>query len=331
MLHNDESDFPLELIELERLQAGRNLLGFSAGVDSTALFFLLLERSIPFDIALVNYHTRAQSSAEESHAKALAARYNKRCFTLSYPLTGANFEHRAREVRYRFFEATIRREGYARLLLAHQLNDRLEWLLMQLSRGSSLGTLLGFSPVESRGEWEIIRPLSHTPKSALYAYLKARKIPYFEDESNHEPRFWRNRLRPLSDALLEESPRGIQTSLTLLHEEKLALYGEDRRVKIKALRYFEAYEEARENLHFIDLSLKELGYVMSQGQRRELVKSEFSAILGGQWAVDSLRGKIFIAPYIRAPLPKRERERLRQAGIAPKVRPYCFKEGIVSL
>ena len=57
-----------------------NLLAFSAGVDSTALFFYLLEKNIPFDIAIVNYHTRATSDEEVEYAKNLAKRYNKKIF-----------------------------------------------------------------------------------------------------------------------------------------------------------------------------------------------------------------------------------------------------------
>ncbi len=37
------------------LADSKNLLGFSSGVDSTALFFLLVECEIPFDIAIVHY------------------------------------------------------------------------------------------------------------------------------------------------------------------------------------------------------------------------------------------------------------------------------------
>jgi tRNA(Ile)-lysidine synthase len=65
---------------LEKLQNQNNLLAFSGGVDSTALFFYLLERNIPFDIAIVNYHTREESNKEVKYAKELAEKYNKKIF-----------------------------------------------------------------------------------------------------------------------------------------------------------------------------------------------------------------------------------------------------------
>ncbi len=316
-------DSPIRLAYLEELQKGKNLLGFSAGVDSTALFFLLLERKIPFDIALFNYQTRAQSNEEEAYARELAARYGKRCFVASLALPRANFEHRARLERYTFFERVIAQEGYERLLLAHHLGDRLEWLLMRLAQGSALGTLLGFSLKEQRKGYEIVRPLGEVDKAILYDYLHERKIRYFEDVSNRDSRHFRNRIRPLSEALLRESARGIRSSFRFLKEERERLYGEDIRTQIGLLFYFPKQQENARNLHFIDLSLKSLGYVMSQKQRAELLRCQFSSILADKFAIDCNPNQIFIAPFSRVQIPKKERERMRKARIPAKVRPYC--------
>ena len=50
----------------------KNLLAFSGGIDSTALFFMLLEQNIDFDMAIVDYGIRAQSKDEVAYAKELA-------------------------------------------------------------------------------------------------------------------------------------------------------------------------------------------------------------------------------------------------------------------
>ena len=86
----------------------RNLLAFSAGVDSSALFFLLLENNIPFDIALVNYGTRENSDKEEVHAQALADKYHLTYHSIKAPKFTSNFEKNAREFRYAFFETLIK-------------------------------------------------------------------------------------------------------------------------------------------------------------------------------------------------------------------------------
>ena len=61
-----------------------NLLAFSGGVDSSALFFILMDRGIEFDIAIVNYHKREQSIKEVEYAKHLAKKYNKK-YPRTYP------------------------------------------------------------------------------------------------------------------------------------------------------------------------------------------------------------------------------------------------------
>ena len=67
-------------LDFSKITHTKNLLAFSAGVDSSALFFLLLNAKIPFDIAIVNYNIREQSKDEVVYAKDLAKKYNKEIF-----------------------------------------------------------------------------------------------------------------------------------------------------------------------------------------------------------------------------------------------------------
>jgi tRNA(Ile)-lysidine synthase len=50
----------------------------------------------------------------------------------------------------------------------------------------------------------LVRPLLHLAKARLVATLKAERIAYAEDPSNHDPRFTRTRLRSLMPALARE-------------------------------------------------------------------------------------------------------------------------------
>ena len=112
------------------LKSSRNLLAFSAGVDSTALFFLLLQNEVPFDIAIVDYNLRAASKDEVEYARKLAKVHGKNIYEHSVLLTGSNFEAEARDVRYDFFRRIIAVNSYDTLVTAHQLNDKTEWFLM---------------------------------------------------------------------------------------------------------------------------------------------------------------------------------------------------------
>ena len=91
-----------------KINTSKNLLAFSAGIDSTALFFILLENNIEFDIAIVNYNLREQSKIEVQYAKDLAKKYNKKCFIKDVKSENiSNFEKEARDIRYKFFNELI--------------------------------------------------------------------------------------------------------------------------------------------------------------------------------------------------------------------------------
>ena len=112
---------------LHKLKSGRNLLAFSHGVDSTALFYLLDEAGVKFDLAIVDYNVRAQSKDEIASAQDLAAKFNKQIYVKSVQLSESNFEHEARAARYEFFAEICRERGYENLILAHQFDDKFEW------------------------------------------------------------------------------------------------------------------------------------------------------------------------------------------------------------
>ncbi|TLD93174.1 tRNA lysidine(34) synthetase TilS [Helicobacter magdeburgensis] len=204
------------------LADSKNLLGFSGGVDSTALFFLLVEYEIPFDMAIVHYHTRKQADDELSHAQHLAKLYNKHCFISHAPQFSQNFESQARAFRFSFFDEIMQSYGYGALILAHQLNDRFEWLLMQLTRGAGLENLLGFE--STRKGYAIARPLESISKDEIYAYCKEKGLKYFEDSSNMDLGFKRNAFRArFANELTREYGRGIAKSLEYLKQDKQRL------------------------------------------------------------------------------------------------------------
>ncbi len=306
----------------------KSLLAFSGGVDSSALFFLLLEHDIPFDIALVNYGTREQSDAEEAHAKALAARYGLKCHTAKAPRFTGNFEKHARDFRYDFFEDIIAEYGYDTLMTAHQLNDRMEWFLMRLTRGAGVRELTGMASVEEREGYTLVRPLLTTPRSDLLDYLHRNGYPFFIDDSNTDSRFERNRFRADHvDRLIEDYGEGIARSFDYLEQDKAvldSLYGTlfaCKQLRILRLHHPDARVPAA------DATLKTLGYLLSAAQRREIAKQE-SLVIGRLWAVERRGDLLYIAPYRTDTMPKHFKEQCRQHGIPAKIRPYLYAERI---
>ncbi|HFU2366115.1 TPA: tRNA lysidine(34) synthetase TilS, partial [Campylobacter lari] len=145
------------MIDESLLKNKKNLLAFSHGSDSSALFFMLLNKNIDFDLALINYKTRKNSDKEEQSAKELAKKYNKKIFVKIATKIEKNFEANARAVRYEFFDEICKKYKYENLILAHNLNDKFEWFLMQFSKGAGLVELLGFKAVEKKENFIIVR------------------------------------------------------------------------------------------------------------------------------------------------------------------------------
>jgi len=284
----------------------KNLLAFSAGVDSTALFFYLLEKEIPFDIAIVNYHTRETSDKEVEYAKTLAKKYNKKIFVKDCYLEKFS-EKKARDCRYKFFEEIIKKENYSTLILAHQLNDRFEWFLMQFSKGAGLKELISMSEFEKRDFYTIWRPFYLTSRNEILEYLKKNNIKYFYDKSNDDLKYKRNFFRhKFSNEFIKLFSEGVKKSFVYLEEDKNLLLKENWQ-NIKKLYFFKK-EDPKIDIKKVDIISKKLGILLTKSQRDEIIKQNFSCVIQGKLAIDSNNEKIFIAPYIKTKLNKEFKE-----------------------
>ena len=306
----------------------KNLLAFSAGIDSSALFFLLLENNIPFDIAIVNYGTRENSDKEEAHAKALADKYNLVCHSIKAPSFTSHFEANARKFRYAFFDRIIEQHRYETLLMAHQLNDQLEWLLMRLTKGAGVCELVGLEPVSQRKNYAIVRPLLSHTKEELLGYLHTHGHPYFVDESNTDERYERNYFRQrFADPLIAGYHKGIRRSFDYLRHDKRKIQEafevlfSDKELRVIRLHTPSAKVKAA------DLTLKKLGYLLSASQREE-IRQKNSLVVGGKWAVAIQEEKLYIAPYRTTDMPKPFKEQCRILKIPAKIRAYLFEVNI---
>lgn len=351
-----------KLLHLDALRGAKNLLAFSGGVDSSCLFFLLLREKIDFDLAIVNYGVRKRAKDELKYAKKLAKKYGKKIFILDSPKITRNFESEARRVRFAFFERVILAHNYDNLILAHQLNDRFEWLLMQLTKGCGLNSLLGFKnieevdfrflegesridsaqnlPLDSRKNYRVIRPMSAISRDEILAFLKKQKITFFIDKSNENEKFKRNYFRVhFGNKLIKNFKSGILKSFEFLSADFSALYGESRVLKIEHIfligrKSRDMGENHLQILSNIDSVAKNLGYVISKNQRDEIIKSDFSCVVADKIIIDSNKHAIFVVAKDLSKAHKHDkkfRDKLRLAQIPPKIRPFVSESLLDSL
>ena len=313
----------LNLLHLDLLKEGKVLLAFSGGVDSSTLFHLLLSHNITFDIAHVNYHTRPSSDQEAQSAEDLALAHQLHCYTHSCHLEGKNFEHRAREERYTFLKYLVEKYNYTYVLTAHQLNDRLEWLMMQFCRGSGLPELLGIRSIDHRDGMTLIRPLLEHDRDTIEAFLAQHGHSHFIDESNADERYTRNVFRHrFSTPMMQEYREAIKRSFRYLEEDNAALIQSVAVEHSDKLYYFKNPNNRHSLIVAIDGILKSLGHVMS-GNEKEFLKHESSLIIGRAYCVSIEDKYTFIVPYsVEDKMEKKFKEVCRTAKIDSKMRGY---------
>lgn len=317
-------------LDFSEIKSSKNLLAFSAGVDSTALFFLLLNSNIPFDIAIVDYNIREQSKEEVAHAKNLAKKFNKKIYIKDIFLENlSNFEKQARDARYNFFEEIIKKNSYDFLITAHQLNDKFEWFLMQLSKGAGLIELLGMSEIEDKEFYKIYRPLLNFSKDELISYLENKNIKYFVDESNIDEKYKRNYFRnSFSNSFLKEFKEGVKSSFNFLHSDLNSLNIDFYPIKkIEELEIFKNQNDNNLNLRVIDKSLKKRGILISSLQREEIIKQK-ELTVAHKINIAITENYIFIAPKIKINMPKDFKEKCRVKKLPKNIREYIFIKNI---
>ncbi len=311
---------------IKELKKGKNLLAFSGGVDSTALFFILNVNKIEFDMAMVDYGIREQSKKECEYASTLAKRYDKKLYLKKADLGLSNFEHNARVFRYDFFKEIIKNDGYTHLITAHQLNDKLEWFLMQFAKGAGLVELLGFDEIRKREGYTLIRPLIETSKDELLDFLQTNDIDYFVDESNFDTKYKRNYFRKnFTNDFLKEYKKGIINSFRYLDIDKNLLAESQIHKKIKKLYIIKDSFNDITNLRAIDKIFKELGYLLSKKQKDEIIQKR-DVVISDHFAVAFSNGFIYISPFLKVTMDKKFKEKCRIQKIPPKIRGYIYNE-----
>ena len=313
---------------LNLLKTDSNLLAFSAGVDSSALFHLLLENDISFAIAFVNYGIRKEAKDEEEYAKELSKRYSIPLHIAYAPKFDSNFEANARDFRYRFFEELIQKNSYNNLITAHQLNDRLEWLMMRLIRGAGVVELAGMESISQRDGYRVIRPLLNISRDEIEEYLQKNRIRYFIDSSNRDLKYERNRFRKLLNPLITQYRDGIERTFEYIDRDREIIESLfEIRYIIKDLVLI-SYKTPLVIDRACDKALKMKGYLITANERK-LLKENCSIVVGRRWAIEARSGTIFIAPYITdIKIPKEFKEQFRLSNIPSKIRAYIYKEGI---
>ena len=198
----------------------RLVAGLSGGVDSVVLVDVLRRLSGKAGFQLAAVHVNHQINPAAARWARFCRAYCKqhhvalRVVKVVVP-PGASLEASARSVRYRAL-AAVPAEF---IVLAHNLDDQAETVLLQLLRGAGVkgASAMPVLRIEDRGSRieehatskakrngyprssilnpAILRPLLEIPRHEIEAYARRRKLAWVDDDSNADVAFDRNFMR----------------------------------------------------------------------------------------------------------------------------------------
>jgi tRNA(Ile)-lysidine synthase len=212
---------PTLALDTSLLKPGMRLaVGLSGGADSVALLCALFDRSRELGLVLHVAHLHHGLRGDEADADLEFCRELAATFGLPFhegrvdtaaearrvPQTEGvdaeangpsdSIEGTARRLRYRWFYELISAGIVDTVATAHTLDDQAETVLAKFLRGAWTEGLSGIHPkLEGPQGGLIVRPLLHTKRTEIEAFLNARKQTWREDSTNRHLTFTRNRIR----------------------------------------------------------------------------------------------------------------------------------------
>ena len=169
------------------------LVGVSGGPDSVCLLNILSQMPYEIVVGHLNHNLRPSSSEEMAFVEKIATKYGckfigKTANILELSeLNKSGIEETARKERYRFLFSAAQDEKADAVLVAHQADDQIETLLMNLIRGAGLEGMSGMR-VMSISEFHpgipLVRPLLKTWREDIMNYCRSHRLEFRLDESN---------------------------------------------------------------------------------------------------------------------------------------------------
>ncbi len=194
------------------------IVATSTGPDSMCLLHILNNNfKNKIICAHVNHGVRSESIKEANFLKKYCLNNN---IIFEYMEIKEYSNHKfseseGRRKRYAFFNELLDKYHAKYIMTAHHANDLEETILMRLVRGSNLKGYLGISRINNN----LVRPLLSLTKEEIINYNKLHNIPYFNDYTNDDINYTRNRFRKQIIPLLEKEDSNVHKKFIKFSEE----------------------------------------------------------------------------------------------------------------
>lgn len=171
------------------------LIAVSGGPDS--IFLLNLYKNKNIVVAFVNYNIRQQAIQEQNYVLKFCKENQIPCEILSINIdkSKGNFQDLARKSRYEFFAKVYKKYNCNYLLTGHHKDDFIETVMLQKNK-HKIVNYWGIARKSQNFGMQIYRPLIYKKfKNQIVKFLQKNNIKFFEDQSNFEPIYERNKIR----------------------------------------------------------------------------------------------------------------------------------------
>ena len=188
------------------IESGDKLvLGVSGGPYSISMLNVLREIAedetidLKFQIVVshINHNIRKEAKEDEEFVKKYCDENNIKFFSKSIDVekiannSKIGIEEAGRKVRYEFFDEVLKETNSNKIAIAHNKNDKVETMIMNVLRGSGLLGLKGIEP--KRGKY--IRPLIEIEREKIEEYCEEKNLNPRIDKTNFDNTYSRNKVR----------------------------------------------------------------------------------------------------------------------------------------
>ena len=287
----------------------RIVLGVSGGPDSICMLDILNKiaekKLIDFEIIVchINHGLRENAVIDEKFVKTFCEKIGVRFFVKHADIKKTaeeqkrGLEETGRIIRYDFFEEILQKTNSNKIAIAHNSNDKVETIIMNILRGSGPAGLIGIEAKNGK----YIRPLIRTKRESIEQYLIEQNIVARHDESNDENIYTRNKIRNIVLPFIKKefNPNIIDTIERLSdiikeQEEYLDLqtvkcYGD---ICLQELNLTQNYKLNHENNSEIVIDLKKFNSLEKVMQKRIILHS-IKKIFGTTKGIEKIQSYIF--------------------------------------
>lgn len=204
------------------------VLGVSGGPDSICMLNILNDIRndkkihMEFDIivAHVNHLIREEANDDEKFVEEFCNKIGVQFYSKSIDVqkiannNKIGTEEAGRNARYDFFDEVLKETNSNKIAIAHNKNDKVETIIMNILRGSGISGLKGIEPIKNN---KYIRPLIECERSEIEQYCMDNNIIARIDKTNFENIYTRNKIRNIVIPYIkrEFNPNIIETMIRL--------------------------------------------------------------------------------------------------------------------